>query len=40
MSCISKWDQLVAKIAKLKKKVQKQQDIKMRMESMLTYVED
>ena len=40
ISCVSEWNQLIAEIATLKKKVQEQQDAKMRIESMLTYVED
>ena len=34
------WDQLVAEIATLKKKVQKQKNARMCMEGMFTYVED
>ena len=40
MFCVFEWDQLVAEITTLKKKVQEQQDAKMRIESMFTYVED
>ena len=40
MSRISEWDQPVAKIATLKKEVQKQRDARMRMEEILTYVEN